>query len=59
VAIVTDGNGRWAKPRNLPRTKGDARSEASLFDLIEGPRDRMKYLSAYAFSTKTGTVRRT
>jgi undecaprenyl pyrophosphate synthase len=37
VGIVTDGNGRWAKAPNLPRIKGDARTEASLFDVIEGP----------------------
>jgi len=35
-----------------PRTKGDVRSEASLFDVIEGPSRWVKYLSAYAFSTK-------
>ncbi len=35
VAIVMDGNGRWAKARNLPRTEGHARGEDSLFDVIE------------------------
>ena len=36
VAIVMDGNGRWAKARNLPRTDGHARGEDALFDVIEG-----------------------
>ncbi len=53
VAIVMDGNGRWAKARNLPRTEGHARGEDSLFDVIEGAIEvGLKYLSAYAFSTE-------
>lgn len=53
VAIVMDGNGRWAKQRNLPRTEGHARGEESLFDVIEGAIEiGVKYLSAYAFSTE-------
>ena len=53
VAIVMDGNGRWAKQRNLPRTDGHARGEESLFDVIEGAIEvGVKYLSAYAFSTE-------
>jgi undecaprenyl diphosphate synthase len=53
VAIVMDGNGRWAKARSLPRTDGHARGEESLFDVIEGAIEvGVKYLSAYAFSTE-------
>jgi undecaprenyl diphosphate synthase len=53
VAIVMDGNGRWAKARNLPRTAGHAQGEAALFDVIEGAVEiGVKYLSAYAFSTE-------
>jgi undecaprenyl diphosphate synthase len=53
VAIVMDGNGRWAKERNLPRTKGHEQGEDSLFDVIEGAIEAgVKYLSAYAFSTE-------
>ncbi len=53
VAIVMDGNGRWAKARSLPRTEGHARGEAALFDVIEGAIEiGVKYLSAYAFSTE-------
>ena len=36
VAIVMDGNGRWAKERGLPRTKGHEAGESSLFDVVEG-----------------------
>jgi undecaprenyl diphosphate synthase len=53
VAIVMDGNGRWARARNLPRTAGHAAGEAALFDTIEGAIEiGVKYLSAYAFSTE-------
>ncbi|WP_040161143.1 isoprenyl transferase [Nigerium massiliense] len=53
VAIVMDGNGRWAKQRGLPRTEGHARGEASLLDVIHGAIEvGVKYLSAYAFSTE-------
>ena len=41
VAIIMDGNGRWAKERGLPRTKGHEQGERSLFDVVEGAhRDR-------------------
>ena len=36
VAIVMDGNGRWAKQRGLPRTAGHEAGESSLFDCVEG-----------------------
>lgn len=53
VAIVMDGNGRWAKQRGLPRTEGHARGEAALLDVIHGAIEvGVKYLSAYAFSTE-------
>lgn len=53
VAIVMDGNGRWAKERGLPRTDGHARGEDALFDVIEGAIEAgIPYLSAYAFSTE-------
>lgn len=53
VAIVMDGNGRWAKERGLPRTEGHARGEASLLDVIHGAIEiGVPYLSAYAFSTE-------
>ena len=53
VALVMDGNGRWAKARDLPRTEGHKRGEAALFDVVEGAIQLgVKYLSAYAFSTE-------
>ncbi len=53
VAIVMDGNGRWAKERGLPRTEGHQRGEDSLFDVIMGAIELgVPYLSAYAFSTE-------
>ena len=36
VAVVMDGNGRWAKQRGLPRTAGHERGEHALFDVVEG-----------------------
>jgi undecaprenyl diphosphate synthase len=53
VAIVMDGNGRWAKQRGLPRTAGHEAGEAALFDVIEGAIEiGVRYLSAYAFATE-------
>jgi undecaprenyl diphosphate synthase len=53
VAIVMDGNGRWAKARNLPRTQGHEEGETSLFDVVEGAvQIGVTHISAYAFSTE-------
>ncbi|MDR1212660.1 MAG: isoprenyl transferase [Propionibacteriaceae bacterium] len=53
VAIVMDGNGRWAQSRGLPRTKGHEQGETALFDVIEGALEiGLPYLSVYAFSTE-------
>ncbi|MDR1852217.1 MAG: isoprenyl transferase [Propionibacteriaceae bacterium] len=53
VAIVMDGNGRWAKARGLARTEGHKRGEGALFDVIEGALEiGVKYLSVFAFSTE-------
>ncbi len=53
VAVIMDGNGRWAKKRGLPRTDGHKAGEAALFDVIEGAIEMgVKNLSAYAFSTE-------
>ncbi|GAA2758510.1 isoprenyl transferase [Actinopolymorpha rutila] len=53
VALVMDGNGRWAKARGLPRTRGHERGEGALFDTIKGAIEiGVKTLSAYAFSTE-------
>jgi len=53
VALVMDGNGRWAKQRGLPRTAGHEAGEHSLFDCVEGAIELgVRWLSAYAFSTE-------
>src|SRR2546421_11346519 len=53
VALVMDGNGRWAKQRGLPRTEGHKLGEAALFDVVEGCLELgVRNLSAYAFSTE-------
>ena len=53
VAVVMDGNGRWAKDRGLPRTAGHEAGEAALFDVVEGAiQIGVKELSAFAFSTE-------
>lgn len=53
VAIVMDGNGRWANARGLPRTAGHEAGEASLLDVVAGAIEiGVTHLSAYAFSTE-------
>ena len=53
VAVVMDGNGRWANQRGLPRTRGHEAGEAALFDVVEGAIEvGVKWISAYAFSTE-------
>ncbi|WP_236685291.1 isoprenyl transferase [Demequina salsinemoris] len=53
VAVVMDGNGRWAKERGLPRTEGHTRGEASLLDVVAGAIEvGVEHISAYAFSTE-------
>ncbi len=53
VAVVMDGNGRWAKERGLPRTAGHEAGEHSLFDVVEGAIELgVEWISAYAFSTE-------
>ena len=53
VAIVMDGNGRWAGDRGLPRNKGHEAGEAALFDTVEGGLDAgLGWLTVWAFSTE-------
>jgi undecaprenyl diphosphate synthase len=53
IAIVMDGNGRWARSRGLPRTAGHERGEAALLDVVEGAIEvGVGAISAYAFSTE-------
>jgi undecaprenyl diphosphate synthase len=53
VAIVMDGNGRWAGDRGLPRNKGHEAGEVALFDTVEGALDAgLGWLTVWAFSTE-------
>lgn len=53
VAVVMDGNGRWANARGLPRVEGHKAGEASLLDVVAGAIEvGVEYVSAYAFSTE-------
>ena len=53
VAIIMDGNGRWAKERGLPRTAGHEAGETALFDVVQGAIEfGVKEISAFAFSTE-------
>jgi undecaprenyl diphosphate synthase len=53
VAIVMDGNGRWAKQRGLPRTEGHAAGERAMFDTVKGGVEvGLKWLTMFAFSTE-------
>jgi undecaprenyl diphosphate synthase len=53
VAIVMDGNGRWAQRRGLKRTDGHAAGEVALFDTVNGGLDvGLDWLTVYAFSTE-------
>jgi undecaprenyl diphosphate synthase len=53
VALVMDGNGRWAKERGLPRTAGHEAGELALFDTIEGGLELgIPWMTIYAFSTE-------
>ena len=53
VALVMDGNGRWAQRRGLKRTEGHAAGEEALFDAVEGALELgIKWMTVYAFSTE-------
>ncbi|AHI19507.1 isoprenyl transferase [Corynebacterium casei] len=53
IALVMDGNGRWAQDRGMKRTEGHKRGEAVLLDVVDACLALgIPYLSAYAFSTE-------
>jgi undecaprenyl diphosphate synthase len=53
VAVVMDGNGRWAQQRGLKRTEGHAAGEKALFDSVDGALDiGLQWLTVFAFSTE-------
>ncbi len=53
VAIIMDGNGRWAKQRGLPRLEGHRRGAESVRAVLDGARALgVRYLTLYAFSVE-------
>ncbi|MBQ9069972.1 MAG: di-trans,poly-cis-decaprenylcistransferase [Clostridia bacterium] len=53
VAIIMDGNGRWAKKRLLPRTKGHEKGAAIIEDVLSVFKEiGVHYVTLYAFSTE-------
>lgn len=53
VAIIMDGNGRWARQRGMDRTEGHKAGVDSLHDTIEAAKwAGVKHLTVYAFSTE-------
>lgn len=53
IAIIMDGNGRWAKGQNLPRVAGHQRGMEVVKDITKAASDLgVKVLTLYAFSTE-------
>jgi undecaprenyl diphosphate synthase len=53
IAIIMDGNGRWAQKRHMPRTFGHAKGAAGVRSLVEScAQQGVKYLTLFAFSTE-------
>ena len=53
VAVIMDGNGRWANQRNLPRIAGHRAGVKSVEEVIKGAKESgVKILTLYAFSTE-------
>ncbi len=53
IAIILDGNGRWAKARGMPRSYGHVKGCANLETICDDMKELgVKYLTVYAFSTE-------
>ena len=53
IAIIMDGNGRWASRRGLPRALGHLKGVKNVRTIVEACRERdIKFLTLYAFSTE-------
>ena len=53
IAIILDGNGRWAKKRGMPRSFGHVKGCENLEDICEVAKELgVKYLTVFAFSTE-------
>ncbi len=58
IAIIMDGNGRWAKARGLPRSAGHRAGVEALRETVRGAGDRgLGYLTLLHFLPRTGHVR--
>ena len=56
VAIILDGNGRWAKAKGLPRTAGHVQGAKTVEQICEDAYNMgIQYLTIYAFSTENWT----
>ena len=53
IAIIMDGNGRWAKAQGLPRIKGHEKGARAARECVEGCAElKVEYLTLYAFSAE-------
>lgn len=53
IAIIMDGNGRWAKKRGMPRSYGHKKGAENVVNITRAMKDSgVKYLTLYAFSTE-------
>ena len=53
IAIIMDGNGRWAKKRGMPRTLGHKKGAENVVKITRAMKESgVKYLTLYAFSTE-------
>ena len=53
IAIIMDGNGRWAEERDLPRLEGHKQGAVTVRDITTACRERgVKFLTLYSFSTE-------
>ena len=53
IAIILDGNGRWAKAKGMPRSYGHVKGCANLETICDDMKELgVRYLTVYAFSTE-------
>jgi undecaprenyl diphosphate synthase len=56
LAVIMDGNGRWAEARGLPRTEGHRQGEERLADVVRAADELgIRWFTAYGFSTENWT----
>ena len=59
IAIILDGNGRWAKAKGMPRSYGHMKGCANLETVCDYMKELgVKYVTVYAFSTELETFQR-